>query len=61
MTDPALPSTQYGYSLRHDMALNLCIAEHGTCPHGCAKDGAPNCAWHVGRMDCEPAKQTVRP
>ena len=55
---PTLP-TQYGYSFRHDAALNLCIAEFGTCPHGCAKDGAPNCDWHVAMNDCEPARRTA--
>lgn len=53
---PTPPPTIHGYTYHHDAALALCIAQYGTCPHGCAKDGAPNCAWHVGRLDCAPAQ-----
>lgn len=49
----------FGYSHRHDAALTLCIAEYGTCPFGCAKDGAPNCVYHVQRRECDPAKVTA--
>lgn len=61
MTETAPPPSQYGYSLRYDRALNLCIAEYGTCPRGCAKDGAPNCDWWVANNVCEPAKRTAQP
>ena len=60
MTDTPAP-TIYGYTHHHDAALKLCQVMFGVCPFGCAKDGAPNCAWHVGRLDCEPAKMTVQP
>ena len=56
-TPPAM--TVYGHTPRHDAALALCIAHYATCPFGCAKDGAPNCAWHVGRLDCGPAQAMV--
>lgn len=58
---PELISTRprWGYSLRHDRALDLCIAKFPSCPFGCAKNGAPNCDWNVAANRCEPAKQTV--
>lgn len=52
-------ATKYGYTDHHDRALDECIANHGGCQFNCAKDGAPNCAWHVAMLDCEPAKLTV--
>jgi len=48
----------YGFSFHHDLALKLCIAEYPTCPFGCGKDGAPNCANNVRQNRCEPAKRT---
>ncbi|MBK8113235.1 MAG: hypothetical protein IPK44_01300 [Candidatus Accumulibacter sp.] len=48
----------FGYSHRHDAALTLCIAEYGTCPFGCSKNGAPNCEWNVAMNRCDPARET---
>lgn len=42
-----------------EQALTLCIAEYGTCPFGCAKDGAPNCGVHVRAGECEPGRQAL--
>jgi hypothetical protein len=48
---------------RVSAALSLCRREYGTCPFGCAKDGAPNCATHIlgtitgGRPECEPGRR----
>ena len=58
MNTPARP-TRFGYSHRHDAALELCIAEYGPCPFGCAKDGAANCDWFVAANRCEPAQRTA--
>lgn len=52
------PRSVYGYSLHHDAALTLCQEKFRACPFGCVKDGAPNCAWHVAQLDCEPARIT---
>lgn len=59
--DPNLtvPQSQYGYGKRFDRAMNLCIAEYGTCPFGCEKGGAPNCAHNVSLLRCEPAQRTA--
>lgn len=57
---PKTAKTQYGWTARHDAALNLCVARFSTCPFGCAKDGAPNCAYHVQLVECEPAVQVIR-
>lgn len=60
MTTPDLftpPPTKYGYTLRHDTVLDWCIANSGACPFGCAKDGAPNCVYHVQRRECDPARR----
>jgi len=56
--------SKYGFSIHQDLALALCIAKFGTCPYGCAKDGAPNCDAHARNIglaegaQCEPGKQT---
>src|SRR3990172_7008619 len=39
--------TKYGYSQRHDAALDACITSGKPCPFGCVKNGAPNCYAHV--------------
>jgi len=39
-------------------ALDYCRKHYGACPFSCAKDGAPNCEYHVRRLQCEPAKAT---
>lgn len=57
VVQPIKATSKYGFGSAHDAALDLCRAEHGTCPFGCAKDGAPNCAYHVLRCECEPAKR----
>lgn len=53
---------KYGFSARHDAALDLCIAMKKICPTGCVKDGAPNCYAHVvgiqGIEQCDPGKLT---
>lgn len=59
MTKQTTMPPKYGYSFRHDAALNLCIAEYPTCPFGCSKDGAPNCEWNVASNRCEPAQRTA--
>lgn len=47
------------YSFHQDRALALCRKEYGTCPFGCAKDGAINCNWHVTEGHCEPGRKTI--
>jgi hypothetical protein len=60
-------STLWGWSKRHDRALELCRSQYGTCPFGCGKDGAPNCYAHVvgssggeNYGQCEPGRVTER-
>lgn len=48
---------KYGFSLKHDTALDLCRKSGTVCPHSCAKDGAPNCFYFVSRAECEPARE----
>lgn len=54
-----LTPTKYGFSLQHDRALDLCKSSYPTCPFGCAKDGAPNCAHNVHEARCEPGKRVL--
>ena len=53
---PLRPRT---YSWHQDAALDWCIARYGTCPFGCAKDGALNCQRHVAWGECEPGRRTM--
>lgn len=51
------PQFEYGFSARHDAVLDHCRASFGTCPFGCAKDGAPNCYRNsVLEQRCEPGR-----
>jgi hypothetical protein len=60
------PRPKY-YSFHQDFALALCREKYGTCPRGCAKDGAPNCNANVMGLEfygyapwqCEPGKLTA--
>jgi hypothetical protein len=55
--------TKYGFSQRHDAALDACITSGKPCPFGCVKDGAPNCNAHVighyGIEQCEFGRLTA--
>lgn len=55
-----LPKTQYGWGEHFDRVMNLCIAEYGTCPFGCEKGGAPNCAHNVELLRCKPAQRVAK-
>jgi hypothetical protein len=48
------------FSRHQDIALTICIRDHGTCPFGCGKDGAPNCHANVtgyGDRQCAPGRR----
>ncbi len=61
-----LKTPKYGFSFHQDRALDLCKAQFGPCPFGCAKDGAPNCDTNVRgasvpgypARQCEPGRLT---
>lgn len=58
MPEPKDPP-RWGFTKRHDRALDWCITHYGRCPFGCAKDGAPNCFHNVANNECQPAQMTV--
>jgi len=50
---------EWGHSHRHDRAVRACLASPASCPFACVKDGGPNCAYHVNRGECDPARATA--